>query len=94
VTDLDPRLPISLSIILWLITVPEYLVQPPITFRLWLGIKNFRASPEFASLPRVYDDCIFDDDFPDHLSGLQKWNGAAETLNKNPTDINNKLTCK
>ena len=25
------------------------------------------------------------------LSGLQKWNGAAETLNKNPTDINNKL---
>ena len=26
-----------------------------------------------------------------YTSGLQKWNGAAETLNKNPTDINNKL---
>jgi len=26
-----------------------------------------------------------------YTSGLQKWKGAAETLNKNPTDINNKL---
>ena len=26
-----------------------------------------------------------------YTSGLQKWNGAAETLNKNPTAINNKL---
>ena len=94
VTNLDPRLPPIFSNVLRLVTVHEGLAHPPITFRLWLGIKNFRASPEFASLPRVYDDCIFDDDFPDHLSGLQKWNGAAETLNKNPTDINNKLTCK
>jgi len=28
-----------------------------------------------------------------YTSGLQKWNGAAETLNKNPTAINNKLMC-
>jgi hypothetical protein len=28
---------------------------------------------------------------PSYTSGLQKWKGAAETLNKNPTDINNKL---
>jgi hypothetical protein len=28
-----------------------------------------------------------------YTSGLQKWKGAAETLNKNPTDINNKLIC-
>ena len=26
-----------------------------------------------------------------YTSGLQKWKGAADTLNKNPTDINNKL---
>jgi hypothetical protein len=26
-----------------------------------------------------------------YTSGLQKWKGAAETLNKNPTDINKKL---
>lgn len=26
-----------------------------------------------------------------YTSGLQKWKGAAETLNRNPTDINNKL---
>jgi hypothetical protein len=28
-----------------------------------------------------------------YTSGLQKWNGAAETLNKNPTAINSKLMC-
>lgn len=28
-----------------------------------------------------------------YTSGLQKWNGAAEILNKNPTDIINKLIC-
>jgi len=41
-------------------------------------------------LSRKHNDSVLDD-FPDHQSGLQKWNGAAETLNKNPTDINNKL---
>ena len=30
---------------------------------------------------------------PSYTSGLQKWKGAAETLNKNPTDIINKLIC-
>jgi hypothetical protein len=48
------------------------------------------VSPEFGSWSRKHDDSVFDD-FPFHRSGLQKWNGAAEILNKNPTDINNKL---
>ena len=28
-----------------------------------------------------------------YTSGLQKWKGAADTLNKKPTPINSKLTC-
>ena len=93
VTNLDPRLPPIFSNDLRLVTVHEGLVHPPITFRLWLGILSSRAFPEFGNLPRIHDVSIFGDDFPYHPSGLQKWNGAAETLNKNPTAINNKLMC-
>jgi len=50
------------------------------------------VSPEFGSWSRKHDDSVMDD-FPNHPSGLQKWNGAAETLNKNPTPINSKLMC-
>jgi hypothetical protein len=45
--------------------------------------------PEFGNWPRKHDDNVFDD-FPNHLSGLQKWKGAAEILNKNPALIINR----
>ena len=38
-------------------------------------------SPELGSLIPIIED------FPHLLSGDQKWKGAADTLNKYPTDI-------
>lgn len=62
------------------------------SFSPWLGTLRSRASPEFGSCPRTYDNSDFDD-FPNHRSGLQKWKGAALTLNKNPTDIISNERC-
>jgi hypothetical protein len=43
--------------------------------------------PEFDNLSHIYD-------FPDHMAGDQKWKGAADTLNKYPTDIISKAKLK
>ena len=48
--------------------------------------------PEFGSFPRIHETSVLND-FPDHTSGLQKWNGADDILNKRPTDIITKDNC-
>lgn len=63
IIDLDPQLPISFSRTFWLITLHEWLIHPQITFRILLGIKSFKVSPEFDSLTHI------DNDFPNHYAG-------------------------
>ena len=77
-TDLDPRLPIQLSRIHWLITVHDLLDHPFMYFHTKFGINGFKVSPEFDSLT------LYRSDFPNHTKGHgegdTKWKGWSWKL--------------
>ena len=65
IIDLDPRLPIFLSKIIWIIT--RKFVNPRIIFRLWFSIRSFRGFPEF-------DNCRHISNFLNHIAPKKLWN--------------------
>ena len=56
-TDLDPRVPISVSFIHSFITLPKELAQPLKYFHIWFSTNGFRVFPEFDNLKQahIYD---------------------------------------
>ena len=55
IIDLDPRLPISVSIILDVVTAEGLFIHMQIAFVPFRGNQRFKASPEFDSLRRRDD---------------------------------------